>query len=86
MTLCCHRQSCVEHLRPAEETVQSVVQVEHFFEDDDSVPKKSAMVEREDSVISGLTTEGDEVPYSIKVSAVKTHSCAVTFHDHLVEA
>lgn len=50
---------------------KSAIQVEHFLEDNDSVLRKSSIVEREDSVISGLTTEGDEVPYSIKVTAVK---------------
>ena len=50
---------------------KSAIQVEHFLEDNDSVSRKSSIVEREDSVISGLTTEGDEVPYSIKVTAVK---------------
>ncbi|KAK9909691.1 hypothetical protein WJX75_006115 [Coccomyxa subellipsoidea] len=41
-------------------------EVEHFLEDDDSVSRKTSLVEREDSAISGLTTEGDEVTYSIK--------------------
>jgi hypothetical protein len=50
---------------------KSAIQVEHFLEDDDSVSRKTSLVEREDSAISGLTTEGDEVTYSIKVTAVK---------------
>ena len=59
--------------KSADETGLSVIQVEHVMDIDKSAHAKSAVLEREDSVISGLTTEGDEIPHSIKVRTLQDY-------------
>lgn len=48
---------------------------------DSSKHDKSIMLERADSVISGLTSEGDEVPFkikSIKAKSIEAHAGSVS--------